>query len=539
MPATLPEPSHGAEPEPDPGDHFDLRTRPWIPVSAAGSTQLLGLRELFLTAHTVEGLAVALPPAAAGLLRVLYAMTARITRLDTVTGHPEWANRRCRRLEEGRFAPEDVDTYLSEQADGLRLHDPKRPFLQDARLAEQAPGRSGVNKLVGARPSGNNQVFFGHFTDDDQVALPSAEAALHLIALMYYGPSGQCATRTVDGQRFGNSRGGPLRRAMSYHPVGRTLFETLLLGIPAPGAWPTPSAGAARDGCPWEREALPDPLAPPPAPVGPLSALTERYQHAVLLYPGPGGDTVVDSTITWAFRDLVPENGRDPYLIYDEGRDGVWRPRDAVAERALWRDLDALVLADRGTSRRPAVLDGLEHEVPEEIADALRVEAYGFDQDGQTRDRTYFGGSTPELLPFLKAGGRDEYALARYAEEAHLAAEKAADRLLYALRVAWRDFTMPPSDKPGRPEKPGSEKDRGPWPDAAQGAYWPRAEEEFWRLLGADDAPPPMRTFGRLALGIYNDLTGAVAATPKGAKAREAARGLLLSLLADAGATVR
>jgi CRISPR system Cascade subunit CasA len=259
----------------------------------------------------------------------------------------------------------------------------------------------------------------------------------------------------------------------------------------------------------------------------------------VLLYPGPGGDTVVDSTITWAFRELVPENGRDPYLIY-EVRDGVPRPCAAKAERALWRDLDALVLVDRGTGTRPAILDGLEHEIPEEIAEAFRVEAYGFDQDGQTRDRTYFGGSTPELLPFLKTSGdREEYTLARYAGDARKAAEKAADRLLYALRVAWRDYVSPPGDKPGRPEKPGSEKDRGPWPNAAKGAYWPRAEGEFWRLLDTDDRPPPMRSFGRLALAVYDDLTGRVAATPKGAKAREAARGLILKLLADAGAPAR
>ncbi|MGW2514271.1 hypothetical protein ACWC0A_33800 [Streptomyces scopuliridis] len=72
---------------------------------------------------------------------------------------------------------------------------------------------------------------------------------LHLIAQLYYGPSGRCTPRTVAGERFGNSMAGPLRRAMSYHPVGRTLYETLLLGIHAPAAWPQ-EKGGLEDACP-------------------------------------------------------------------------------------------------------------------------------------------------------------------------------------------------------------------------------------------------------------------------------------------------
>ncbi|MET8010443.1 type I-E CRISPR-associated protein Cse1/CasA [Streptomyces sp. NPDC005271] len=520
-----------------PDDHFDLRARPWIPVRTreGGGASTVSLRELLLNAHRIDGLAVGLPPAASGLMRVLCAMAARVTGLHTASNTADWQDLRYDLLEAERgFDSASVDKYLAEHGSRLRLLDPVRPFLQDPRLADESPSHSGVNKLVMARPAGSNQVFFGHFTDADQVAIPAAEAALHLIAQLYYGPSGQCTPRTVSDKRFGNTFAGPLRRAMSYHPEGRSLYETLLLGIPAPSTWPQPGkAGTAEgdadvDACPWEREELPDPLVPPSGAVGPLSALTEQYRHAILLHPGPDGGSVVDATITWAFRENRPPH-TDPYLIRDEARDGTLRPRDAEAGRSLWRDLDALVLLNRGDGgERPLVLEGLAGQIPESALRALRVRAYGFDQDGQTRDRTYFSASTPPLFALLEASDESaDNTLALGVKECREAAEKAAQRLGFALRVAWRSYTTPfTDDKPGKRDKDG-----GPWPGMALAAYWPAAEERFWDALDARDFTHAMTTFGRLALRIYDEVTGPVAGTPRGAKAREGARGLVRGLL--------
>lgn len=525
----------------DPNDLYDLRTRPWVPVTGPSGATTLGLRELFLTAHELDSLAVALPPAASGLMRVLYAMAARISGLDQATSSEEWSLRRYTLLESGLgFDPSAVEDYLGKHAAGLRLHDPVRPFLQDVHLAEDSATTSGVNKLVMARPAGNNRVFFGHFTDREQVPLSSAEAVLHLIAQLYYGPSGQCTPRTVKGRRYGNTMAGPLRRSLSYHPEGRNLFETLVLGIPAPGTWPAPGPGEKHlpDGCPWEREEPLDPLDLPGGPAGPLSLLTEQYQHAVLLTPGPDRDTVVDATITWALRENRPDH-KDPYFVWDELRDGTLRPRDASADRALWRDLDALVLMNRGDgSRRPLIMDGLSGDwLPEPVFSALRVRAYGFDQDGQTRDRTYFSATTPELFPLLEGSGSEaDSDLALGAKEGRTAAEKAARHLAFALRQAWRAYTTPFSDS--RPAKvpdqtpDGRQKDAGPWPAMALASYWPAAESLFWAALDAADFTHSLRDFGRLALEIYDDVTQPVAHTPRGAKAREGARGIVRSLVA-------
>ncbi|WP_405797435.1 type I-E CRISPR-associated protein Cse1/CasA [Streptomyces sp. NBC_01506] len=534
-------------------DRFPVDVRPWIPVFAGGATERVGFRELFLRASEFDGLAIALPPAASGLMRILCAMAARITGLYEAADSGEWFDRRYDLLEDGAgFNSKAVHEYFDRHVDGLWLHDPVRPFLQDPRLSAECSGSSGVNKLVMARPAGNNQVFFGHFSDAEQMALAPEEAVLHLIAQLYYGPSGQCTPRTVEGRRYGNTMAGPLRRVLSCHPVGRTLYETLVLGVPEPGTWPQ-AADRSADGCPWERTELPVPLSPPAPATGPLSMLTEQYQHAVLLEPGPDGDSVTDAVITWAFR-YNRSACRDPYLIWDEKKDGTLYPRDAKAERALWRDLDSLVLLNRaGGGRRPLIFDGLAgEELPEPVFRALRVMAYGFDQDGQTRDRTYFSAVTPPLFALLNPSRTAaDSTLANGAKEAREAAEKAAWHLTAALRTAWRSYTTPfaedrPEDRHGD-RSAGAQsgdsgmngmkgngkkgKGTGPWPEAALATYWPAAEERFWELLDAGDFAQAVPAFGRIALRAFDDVTASVAAQPRGAKARESARGLVRSLL--------
>ncbi|MFD9422931.1 MULTISPECIES: type I-E CRISPR-associated protein Cse1/CasA [unclassified Streptomyces] len=521
-----------------PSPFYDLLTEPWAPVSMLPTAdgpavpRSLGLSGVMLEAHRISGLSVALPPAASGLMRVLYAIAGRITGLHEADNMREWADRRYELLDGGgRFAQEAVEAYFTRYADRFRLFDTERPWMQDPRLRAECPSSSGVNKLVMARPAGSNQVFFGHFTDAEQVPLPSAEAVPHLLAQLYYGPAGQCTPRTVAGQRFGNSYAGPLRKVLSYHPLGRSLFETLLLGLPYPDRWPG-ERDAVPDACPWERDELPDPLAVPTAPTGPLSALTEQYRHALLLTPGPEGRSVVDAHITWALRVNRPPH-EDPYLLWDEGKDLLKRPREANADRALWRDLDALVTETRDDSgHRPSVLSDLNSELPQEVEDSLRVQSLGFDQDGQTRDRTYFTSFTPPLFALLRVSDDEaDKALRLGLKAGRDAAEKAAGRLEYALQTAWRAYTTPfESDRSG-----GTAKDRrkrgGPWPALALAAYWPAAEQRFWQSLHARDFAGSDQEFGWIALREYDAVTLQIASTPRGGKAREEARGLVRSLL--------
>lgn len=476
---------------------FDLRVEPWIPVRGARAPAL-GLRDLFLRAHEVADLALAVPPAAAGLWRVLYAITYRVTGLDQpgLTAD-EWLDRRADLLDKGAgFDAERVVEYFAD--DRFDLFDAQRPWLQDPRLAEQCPKPSGVNKLVVDRPSGSNQVWFRHFHDGQPVPLSPPEAAWYLLAQLYYGAAGRCATRKVGAVSEANSTAGPLRGAVSYHPLGDSLFESLLCGLTPPGEF---VAAGQMDLAPWEQPQLPDPLGMPTAPSWPIGLLVGRSRHAVLLVPSADGSQVDNAYLTWAWRQ-PPLPAADPFLMQRFTRDGAPYVPFADHRRALWRDLDALVTQAPPEERRvvrPPVFDALTDNLPEEVGERLRVRAYGFEQDRQTRDKQWFTATTPPVLRYLRA---QEATAQEWIGVLRVTAENAAGLLEQALKQAWLDVSTPD----GKPDKKRSKT--GPWAGRAASYFWPRAERLFWDHVAVPHEASPRAVFGRLAFEAVDYAVG-------------------------------
>jgi CRISPR system Cascade subunit CasA len=473
---------------------FPVDDRAWLPVHAGGRSAAVGLRELLVDAHRWEDLSVPVPPAAAGLWRILYVLAARVSGLDDpALSGDEWLERRERLVAAGRFDAATVDAYFQRYAGRFDLFDRARPWLQDPRLAVECLKTAGVNKLVLGRPAGNNQVWFGHVTDQQPGPLSSAEAVWWLVAQLFYGPSGRCSSRVVRGESFANSTAGPLRSVVSFHPLGRTVFESLVAGIPAPDT----AAGLAEslDACPWEREELPDPLGVPPQRGWPGGLLAGGFRHAVLLVPDAAGEQVTDAYLTWAWRrPSAPV--RDPYVIWRQNRQGGWYAQSADADRAVWRDLDAL-LHHADALRpvdRPQVIDGFR-DLP--YAGQVRLRALGFDQDGQTRDRQWFAATTPPVLQWLE--DQDAEA-AQGIGQVRQVAETIAGRLRVALRDAWRHATGPGA---ARGERSGD----GPWGAAAAALYWPAAEREFWRRVDSREFTGAWSSFVRLALSVLDAVT--------------------------------
>ncbi|MGJ5898394.1 type I-E CRISPR-associated protein Cse1/CasA [Streptomyces niveiscabiei] len=519
-------------------DGFDLRDEPWIPVRwGDGRAGRVGLRGLFHEAHRIVDLELPVAPAASGLLRLLAAMTARIAhdggeRLDDEDAGEEiseWLDLRGRVLTAGRFDPAAVDAYLDERVPEGRfdLFDPQRPFLQDPRLvaecvsAQGVPNPSGVNKLVFGRPTGvNGAVLFGHFTDGDPVAVSAAEAAWHLIAQLYYGPAGQCTPRRISEDRTGSGDAGPLRKSVSYHAWGPDLFTSLVLGVPFPDG----SLAEAEDTCPWEADSLPDPLRPPEELTWPGRLLTGRFRHAVLLVPSDDRREVTDAYITWSLHG-PRQAGHDPHVILDRGQDGELRVREADGERALWRDVDALLLMDGAhTTVRPPNLNGL----PEPLRPALRVRAYGFVQDGKQTDTSWFEAMTP---PVLKWQEETDPRMARHLARCHEAAETVGASLDRAARVAWKLATD--ASAASAPRLTLDRRRPGPWVSTALVRYWSVAEREFWEMADpqkCDVAPRPPLV--KAALAALDEAIGPVnRADIRVARARNKARAGLLALL--------
>jgi CRISPR system Cascade subunit CasA len=522
---------------------FDLRDEPWIPVRLAGASMRVGLRELFQRAHKIEDLELPVPPAASGLMRILAAMTARIARdaagvrLDdrkVAEDADDWFRVRERVLKAKGFDSDDVNEYLDDRvpAGRLDLFDPVRPFLQDPRLhadcvdAQGRPNTSGVNKLVLGRPTGHNgAVLFGHFTDAAPVPVPAAEAACHLIAQLYYGPSGQCTPRRITNEKPGNGDAGPLRKTVSFHPWAPDLFTTLVLGVPAPGE---ETDLKDEDLCPWEAE-LPDPLGPLGQLTWPGRLLTGRARHAVLLVPSEDRRAATDAYITWSTH-APPLAATDPHLVLEPSRNGgAPYPRLADGRRALWRDLDALLLrtTKRG-SKRPLAFEDL----PRSLRAALRVRAYGFDQDGQQRDSSWYEATTPPVLHWQTD---IDPTMAHRVDDCHQVADEVGDRLRYAAALAWKLTTDPPRDQT---EKVRVEmKKPGPWAEPALRYFWPRAERTFWHLTTPEQAEmPPQRPFVNAALEALDEAIGrSNRADVRAARARSRARRSLFALVPATG----
>lgn len=501
---------------PDP--RFHLPTEPCVPVrwrsdaTAPERPELLGLRDLLVHAHEIVNLAIPLPPAASAMMRVLYAFTLRVTGLDRRgpgdRNTQSWDDRRFEILDQGRFCEQSIDAYFNQYSDRFWLYHPERPFLQDARLNEQCTKPAGVNKLVTTRPSGGNHSWFSHAGPRNPTRPTSDQALLHLLIWNYYGPSGTCAIRTVGEVSAGNTSAGPLRGTLSYHPEGESLFESLLAGIPRPSLTVAPDS----DLCPWEWHELPDPLLPRELIQGPCSGLTARSQHALLLVPDDTGEYTADAYVTWAYRNKMPRG--DDYLIWQVSKDGNSYPRPAESDRALWRDLDALLRLDpmgERQARRPPIFTTAAELLSETPSETMKVRALGFDQDGQAKDRQFVSSSTPPVLDLMERRDFD-ITQTRHVEHMQRWGELAGRRLDIATKRAWALYTD------------ASKTSTCAWSRQAAARYWPAAETEFWRRLRTrnwDDMPA---SFRRIAERSYDEITAASATTARGARARETAR---------------
>ncbi|MFJ8936465.1 type I-E CRISPR-associated protein Cse1/CasA [Streptomyces sp. NPDC102365] len=483
---------------------YPIDVRPCFPVRRADGVDDVGLRTLLVDAHRIEDLALPLPLARSALYRDLTAMCARITGLDDPDlPLNDWLEIRRKLLESSDgFDPAAVHAYFDTHADRFDLFGPTRPWRQDPSLAVQCPKRSGINALVYGRPAGNNLAWFNaSHTDTNPQPLPAREALWHLLAYHYYGPAGRCSVRKAGSLSSGQLQAGPLRTTVSFHPRGRTLYETLLLHlVPYRGDGQDPDA----DACPWEQPHGPDPVQAPPEITWPGRLLTGRSVHAALLIPDPSGEQVTDAYLTWATQHPALD-ATDPYLIYDldpkAPAERRRRPRRAEADRALWREYDALLLAgdEKRPGCRPEAFTTLNN-VPQAVSAGLRVWVCGFDQDGKVNNRIWYTGLTPRI--WLWAQEHDPVKASRIAA-CRDAAETLAAVLHTAADQAWRDTVgLSQHDAPSRRKRRISG-----WARQALAAYWPRAEQSFWQLI--DDARPAHGVFAAEAITALGQSTSA------------------------------
>jgi CRISPR system Cascade subunit CasA len=215
---------------------------------------------------------------------------------------------------------------------------------------------------------------------------------------------------------------------LAYHPEGASLFETLLAGLVPPER----QVRREQDQCPWEWEELPGPDGLPPALTGPCSRLTARLGSRAAVRTRPRGLLAGAGCLHHLGLPAgprCPAGRRLPGLAIS--KQGNRYPRPADSGRALWRDVDALLLIDPpglAQPKRPAVFDWAD-----EVSTELRVRALGFEQDGQAKDPRFVDGVTSPILAFVeKQPARTHPAVGRL----RALGERFGNRLDRALRRA-------------------------------------------------------------------------------------------------------
>lgn len=477
-----------------------------VPGGVPGGSLEVGVRTALVAAHLAADIEVGNPAVEAMVRRLLTAMVVRIFELE-IADRGLWEEQFDALLAGRRFLPGPVDGYVRDWEHRFDLYDTARPFLQDPQLAAECGDAGHPGYLVMPRPSGSGQAWFDHTPQSAPIA--SSEGFGWLLAWRGFGPSGMGTPRAHAGAAaVKNMYAGPLRSLLSYHPLGRSLFESLVLSCPPPPA----VAEHGADLAPWEQEELEDPLAPTAA-AGPVSLLVGRTAHHVLLAPDGGGEKVVGAWVAWGSR-REPPAARDPFTVERPGRG----PERANHRRALLRDFDAFVHArdpaqgDTGGRILPPWLSVFADLPPEtlDVVGEVRVRALGCDQDRMPRERHWFAASTPEsIAPYLPS--RDPQRAARVSRVRTLA-ETAAAALGAAVGAGWRGFA------------PG-DADRNPWRAEAEAQYWDRAEDVFWPAIAADSGPEP--DFRSVALDVFDAVTAPAAACPQGLYPIAAARARL------------
>ena len=216
---------------------FNLVDDPWIPLRpcVGGPQQDVSLRDVLVSADQWFGYPDDDSQFGPAVLRFLTAFTYVVSDLAGCSNRTEYLSTFNDLWDRGQFDCDRVGRYLDRHKDRFWLFgdDPyaerwmQNPKLSDDKFAVPLV-ESGL--IPHASPSyvwGNQQV----------EPVTAAAAARYLLAFMCYGRGGG-GPKHPDADPTGCWQEGRLRGRVSVHPIGATLFETLLLNLNPPiGLW--------------------------------------------------------------------------------------------------------------------------------------------------------------------------------------------------------------------------------------------------------------------------------------------------------------
>ncbi len=330
---------------------YNLLDEPWLTLRPldGGVPHQVGLTEGLLRSDEFAGVVVEFATQLPALLRQV---------LLPVVGHalgvPATRAQWKQRFSQTRFSQDEKDklrAYLEEHRGRFDLFSAVAPFGQAAGLRTAKDETKGAAALVATAASGNNVPLFASRTDADRLELTPPQAAHWLLhtqcwdtAAIKTGAAGD--PKVAAGKTTGNPT-GPLGQLGVVIPMGRTLFDTLMLNLPLT---PPSQVGAPQ----WIR----DPTGPAwrPRPAAGLLDLWTWQARRIRLVPEAGEAGVrVARVVVCAGDRLTDTPAFEPHtawnLVQPAGRKasaakaavGERRPRRHSPGKAAWRGLEALL----------------------------------------------------------------------------------------------------------------------------------------------------------------------------------------------------
>ena len=434
---------------------FNLVDDAWIPIGG----REVSLSEALEDAHKLSGWPDGEPALAAVLLRLLAVITYRVTGLDDESlDRAQFADRQRRLLREGRLDPERVRSYLAKHHGSFWLLNPPAgltPFAQDRTL--EAAGAQPVSKAVISWASGNNPSLGPH---GDCAAIPAAYAARQLIMQRSYASGGLHTKHPVWGGK-GKFVAGPLRRAMSLHPVGANLAVTLVGHLV-----PRPSDGTGFGRPFWELPPPTNPVAAHAGIPGLLEQVAGRQDKTMLLWASTAQGTeedVTGFTISEGPGADPSVRWRDPYVLVAADLEAL-KP---VAGRAFWREAEAL-LAQDDKGRKKLSAQVLDWARGEHAADLYVPQTFSWTAISHVGDKSkelaWTASTSPDLLSlFVPAAARRAQGYLTLASEAEERMVKQIARARHASELM-----------------PHSSQHRAAVYEPARAEFWRRSERDFW-----------------------------------------------------------
>ncbi len=337
---------------------FDLIDEPWIPVSTRDGFEEVSLRAALQRAPDIIGLA-----SEHSVLDVVLLRHPLLPIVFDATGVPRTVGEWKDRWAQGRLDVGRIDSYLDEHRDRFDLFHPETPFAQVAGLTTRNRSTKPVSVLLPSEAVGNNVPLFSARTEADPPELDPASAARWLLHAHVFDTGGIKSgadgdPRASSGKTTGN-KPGPLGQIGPVVPLGRSLFETLMLNISI-----IPDGLRPDDAPHWRRtpERADWEIRPPAGILDLFTWLSRR----VRLVPSEVGSGVVvrEAIVTAGDRlasvplDLEPHTQwRQQVAVDDAGDAPPMRPLRHQAGRAMWQGLSSLIaLSPDANSRQTSSL---------------------------------------------------------------------------------------------------------------------------------------------------------------------------------------